>query len=99
MAKRLTKSATNVKVFGVCGGIGEYLGVDPLFIRLFAIIATAWSGFVPGIIVYIVIAYVMPSSSTFTRKPHDGAYTEHSYSTVHKWDAVETLDMGHVHRR
>ena len=32
--KSLYKSRTNKMVSGVCGGIGEYFGVDPTIIRL-----------------------------------------------------------------
>ena len=31
--KKLTKSATNRMICGVCAGVGEYLGVDPTVIR------------------------------------------------------------------
>jgi phage shock protein C len=33
-AKRLYRSAKNKVLCGVCGGIGEYLQVDPVIIRL-----------------------------------------------------------------
>ena len=29
MEKRLYKSATNRKICGVCGGLGEYFNIDP----------------------------------------------------------------------
>ena len=29
--KRLYKSTRDCKVMGVCGGLGEYLGIDPYF--------------------------------------------------------------------
>lgn len=32
--KRLTKSTTDKKIFGVCGGIAEYLGIDSTIVRL-----------------------------------------------------------------
>ncbi|MBQ7466346.1 MAG: PspC domain-containing protein, partial [Oscillospiraceae bacterium] len=34
MEKKLTKSATNRKIAGVCGGIAEYFGIDPTIVRL-----------------------------------------------------------------
>ena len=41
--KRLYKSSRNKKICGVCGGIAEYLNMDPTVIRLItAIIALAW---------------------------------------------------------
>ena len=32
--KKLYKSSTNKMLAGVCGGIAEYFGVDPTWIRL-----------------------------------------------------------------
>ena len=77
MSKRLTTSTTNAKIFGVCGGIGEYLGIDPVFIRLFAIIATVMSGFGPGILVYIALAFIMPRP-TKRDSYYEPSYTEHT---------------------
>ena len=56
--KRLTKSKTEKKIFGVCGGIAEYLDVDPTLIRLI------WVGsvlcFGVGGVAYLVAALVLP---------------------------------------
>src|SRR5690606_24948 len=49
---------------GVCSGIGHYMNVDPVWIRLlFAIFAFAW-GFT--IFVYIVMWIVVPGSYDLT---------------------------------
>ena len=34
MEKKLYKSNQNKMICGVCGGIGEYFGIDPTIIRL-----------------------------------------------------------------
>ena len=39
--KKLTKSNTDRKICGVCGGIAEYLNIDPTIVRLVAVIACA----------------------------------------------------------
>jgi len=55
--KRLYKSDDNKILCGVCGGIGDYLGVDPVIIRLL------WALFGltgAGIIVYIIACFIMP---------------------------------------
>lgn len=57
--KRLTKSSGNRMICGVCGGIGEYLKIDPTVIRL------AWALLTFGsigtcLIVYIIAAIIMP---------------------------------------
>ena len=56
MNKRLYKSS-NKKRCGVCGGIGEYLGVDPTFIRLLWIIFACVAG--SGLLAYIIAAIIM----------------------------------------
>jgi phage shock protein C len=59
--RRLTKSATNKKLAGVCGGLGEYFGVDPTLIRIAFVIATLMGGVFPAIPLYIVLAIIMSS--------------------------------------
>ena len=62
--KRLYKSSRNKKICGVCGGIAEYLNMDPTVIRLItAIIALAWGS---GINLYIIMAFVMPYDNEIT---------------------------------
>ena len=58
--KRLTRSATDKKLAGVCGGIAEYFGVDSTIIRLvFALLVVGWG---TGIAAYIVAALVLPEA-------------------------------------
>jgi phage shock protein C len=54
----------NKKLFGVCGGIGEYFESDPTLIRLAWIVLTILTGVVPGIIGYIIAALVIPRKTT-----------------------------------
>ncbi|MCL2673949.1 MAG: PspC domain-containing protein [Defluviitaleaceae bacterium] len=63
MPKRLTTSATNAKLLGVCGGIGEYFDVDPVLIRVIWVVATIVTGFFWGIAGYIACALIMPRPS------------------------------------
>ncbi len=56
--KRLYKSQVNRKLCGVCGGIGEYLNIDPTVIRLLWILFTFCGGC--GLLAYIIAAIVMP---------------------------------------
>jgi len=58
--KRLYRSTENRVIAGVCGGIGEYLGVDPVIIRLVWILLTIFTAFFPGIIAYILAWLIMP---------------------------------------
>ena len=57
-AKRLRKSATDKKLAGVCGGIAEYLKVDPAIVRLVTVVLMF--GWGSGILAYLVCALVLP---------------------------------------
>ncbi len=56
--KQLFKSDANRVLCGVCGGIGEYLGIDPTIVRLVAVLL-GLSG--TGLLVYIIAALIIPS--------------------------------------
>jgi phage shock protein C len=58
MAQRLVKSKDR-KIFGVCGGLGQYLDVDPTVIRIVFLIAFFFLG--GGLLLYLILALAMPS--------------------------------------
>ncbi len=60
MEKKLHKSATDRKLVGVCGGIAEYLDVDPTVVRVGWAIITAFGG--AGLVAYIACAILMPEA-------------------------------------
>ncbi len=60
MEKKLCKSNTNKMVAGVCGGVAEYLGVDPTVVRLIWVLFTALGG--SGLLAYILAAIIMPEA-------------------------------------
>ena len=57
--KRLYRSDTNKVVAGVCGGLGEYFGIDPTLVRV--ILVVAMFAFGTGLLAYIIAWLVMPS--------------------------------------
>lgn len=61
--KLLRRSTTNKSWLGVCGGLGEYFGIDPVVIRVALVILTVATGFVPGLIAYLLTALVMPEAT------------------------------------
>lgn len=65
MMKQLYKSNTNKKVAGVCGGIGEYLEIDPTLVRLGFVALSLLAG--GGLAVYIIAAIIMPERETCPR--------------------------------
>ena len=56
--KKLYRSRTDRKIWGVCAGIANYFGIDPTVVRLIAILSILLSG--TGIIAYIIATIVMP---------------------------------------
>lgn len=60
MQKKLTRSATDRMLCGVCGGIAEYLDVDPTVIRVAYAALSLFSVGFPGLILYIVLALIIP---------------------------------------
>ena len=56
--KKLYKSSTNKMLAGVCGGIAEYFGVDPTWIRLAWVFFSMTGG--AGVLAYIVAALIIP---------------------------------------
>lgn len=61
--KELYKSNKNKMIFGVCGGIGEFFGISATLIRLlFVILALSWGS---GVLLYIIMAIIMPSSNVY----------------------------------
>lgn len=65
--KRLYRSETNKKVAGICGGIGEMLGVDPTIIRLLFVAAWLATGVVPLTIGYLLAWWIIPTASEVNR--------------------------------
>jgi len=62
-SRPLTQSATNRKLGGVCGGLGEYFGVDPTAVRLLWVVMSIVPGvIVGGIAAYLLAWLVMPVS-------------------------------------
>lgn len=58
--KKLRKSITNRNLFGVCAGLGEYLGIDITLIRILFVLGSIFSGSVVFWI-YIILALVLPN--------------------------------------
>lgn len=57
--KRLVR-VENGMLAGVCGGLAQYIGIDPTIVRLVWAIVTLFTGVALGIIIYIICALVIP---------------------------------------
>ena len=56
----LRRSRTKRILVGVCGGLGEFFGINPLWFRLVFILALLPGG-VPGILLYLLLWIIIPS--------------------------------------
>ena len=55
---RIHRSSRDKKLAGVCGGMAEWLGVDPVIVRLaWAVLAFSWGS---GVLAYLICALVLP---------------------------------------
>jgi len=61
MNRKLYRKEEGKMIGGVCAGLGDYLVLDPVFIRLIFVLLALGSGF--GVIVYLVLWVVMPSDN------------------------------------
>ncbi len=60
--RRLHRSRADRKIAGVLGGIAEYFGFDPSWVRIAYVIATVITLVVPLTSLYLVMAFVVPKA-------------------------------------
>ena len=58
---KLTKSSYDKQLAGVCGGLATYFDLDPTLVRVAYAIFTFFSAGT-GIILYIILAIIMPDA-------------------------------------
>jgi phage shock protein C len=58
MSTKLYRSPTDRMIGGVCGGLGAYLGIDPVLVRLFFVLLTIGGG--SGVLVYLLLWILIP---------------------------------------
>lgn len=58
--KRLYRSRNDRKILGVLGGFAEFFGLDPSLIRIFYVLVTFFTLGVPGIFMYLLMAFIIP---------------------------------------
>jgi len=58
MKNRLYRSTQNKVIGGVCGGIAEFLHIDPIFLRVFMILWVIFGNW--GVLVYFILWLIIP---------------------------------------
>lgn len=59
--RKLTRSTTDRRIAGVCGGLANYLTVDPVVLRIIFLISLVFGGF--GFWAYLVIWLIAPEDN------------------------------------
>ncbi len=63
--KKLYRSKTDRQISGVCGGIANYFNIDATIIRLVWAFVSIVSTGIPGVLIYIICAFVIPEEPDF----------------------------------
>lgn len=63
MQKKLTKSATDKKLGGICGGIAQYFDIDSTIVRLIWVVFTLMGG--AGLLAYVIAALIIPEAGSY----------------------------------
>jgi phage shock protein PspC (stress-responsive transcriptional regulator) len=57
MKAKLYRSTTDRMIAGVCGGLGAYLDIDPVVVRIFFVLLTLAGG---GVLIYLLLWILIP---------------------------------------
>jgi phage shock protein C len=58
MKTKLYRSRTDSMIGGVCGGLGQYLGIDSTLVRLFFVLLALGNGI--GVLIYFLLWFIVP---------------------------------------
>ena len=61
MTKRLYRSLNDRMIAGVCGGLAEYFDIDPVVVRIIAVILLLPGG-LPGFLPYSILWIIVPEN-------------------------------------
>lgn len=68
MSKKLMRKRSDQMIFGVAGGIADYLNIDPVIVRLLFVLMALTGGH--GILVYLILTLIMPEEGAPVGKAH-----------------------------
>ena len=58
--RRLVRSTRHKMLAGVCGGVGEYMDLDPTVVRVVYVLVTVFTALVPGLLAYVIMIFLVP---------------------------------------
>ncbi len=79
--KKLCRS-NDKKICGVCAGLGEYFNIDPTLVRIGYALFSLFTAGLTGVIVYAILAVVMPEKSSFESSVNTDSSANHSENSV-----------------
>jgi len=62
--KRLFRDRFDRKIAGVCGGLGQFLKIDPTILRFLFVIACIYTFILPMVVIYIIAWILIPLGPT-----------------------------------
>ena len=65
LQKPLRRSTTNSMVTGVCGGLAEWLNLDPTLVRVLYVVGSILSVAFPGVLVYLILTLIIPKDDLY----------------------------------
>jgi len=60
--KKLRRSSSDRVISGVCGGLGDYFGIDATIVRLIFVLLGLFGGH--GLLIYLILLLVMPEQQS-----------------------------------
>ena len=86
MNNGISRSRQNRILGGVASGIGKYLQVDPIIIRILFVITAFFDGI--GILLYIIMWIVVPEEALVFNTPNDSQSSDTTSSKTSKSDEI-----------
>jgi len=72
--KRLYRKTSEKVIAGVCAGLGDYLEIDPILIRLIFVVLTLAAG--GGVLVYLILWVSMPEEKVIPNQQENSRIME-----------------------
>jgi phage shock protein C len=86
--RKLYRSTRDKKIFGICGGLADYLGVDATLLRILLVVVAVFSaGSI--IFVYIIAGFVIP------RESYPGGFGPGPAPYTHGWNGYGSAEPNH----
>lgn len=63
--KKIYRSKNDCVIWGVCGGIAEYLNISSVLVRLIALALTLCTAFVGTLLCYIAARLIIPQEPNY----------------------------------